>query len=592
MEKRALLAITLSLAIYILYFYFFVPQPINKPNQSKENISKSEKTESIVDDPNRGINQPIIANYSSAPQLPLDIQKLIESQNKRFPQEIPIITDLYEAKISTDRGIITSWTLKNFFLSEGVETSLFSLKFLNKILDSYKRYFSSLFNENEIKSLKIPIDLIQSNEPGEVLRLVNKFESDNQNKHNTELYEANLDSIKLDHSLSKETLSLSYVTPNGLKITKLLTFYNGSYKFDMEVITENLTNYRQTLNYQILLNKGLGNVFQSKAHKYEGPLSWINGEKVKDKPGKGSQVITHEGNIGWTAMTSNYFLTACLPQDQISQVIVQRPPTESGKDVLLINRSTIINLKYPERLLESGSSKKDYYSFYFGPKITQHLKSTNQNLEQAIDYGFFHFLAKPLILLLREFYKIIPNYGLAIILLTVIIKLIFWPLTDKSFRSMKDMQDLQPKLAAIKEKFKNDPTKLNQEIMGMYKQKGVNPFGGCLPLLLQIPVFFALYEGLMVSIEMRSAPFIFWIKDLSAMDPLLITPIIMGITMYIQQKMTPISTDNAQMKMMTYLPLLFTFFFLSFPSGLVLYWLLNNILTIGQHYLILKKCKA
>ena len=157
---------------------------------------------------------------------------------------------------------------------------------------------------------------------------------------------------------------------------------------------------------------------------------------------------------------------------------------------------------------------------------------------------------------------------------------------------MKDMQEVQPKMASLRKKYKDDPKKLNEEVMGLYKKHGVNPMGGCLPLVLQIPVFFALYEGLMVAIEMRGAPFIFWIKDLSIMDPLLITPILMGVTMYIQQKMTPMAGDAAQMKMMTFLPLIFTVFFLGFPSGLVIYWLLNNVLTIGQHYWIMKKMKA
>ena len=209
-----------------------------------------------------------------------------------------------------------------------------------------------------------------------------------------------------------------------------------------------------------------------------------------------------------------------------------------------------------------------------------------------MDYGFFSFLAKPLIWLLNWFYRLIPNYGIAIILLTILIKIAFWPLTDKSFRSMKQMQEMQPKLTALREKYKSDPKKLNEELMAMYKQKGINPMGGCLPLLLQIPVFFALYEGLMVSIELRGAPFLFWIKDLSVMDPLLITPILMGVTMYAQQKMTPMAGDAAQVKMMMMMPLIFTVFFLGFPSGLVIYWLLNNVLTVGQHYLILKKMNA
>jgi len=197
-------------------------------------------------------------------------------------------------------------------------------------------------------------------------------------------------------------------------------------------------------------------------------------------------------------------------------------------------------------------------------------------------------MAKPMLVVLNFVEKYLGNYGLAIILVTIIIKLIFYPLSKHSLKSMRDMQQLQPQLAALKEKYKDDKDKMNKELMGMYKRYKVNPLGGCLPMVLRIPVFIALYEVLYVAIELRHAPLFFWIHDLSAKDPYYITPLIMGATMFLQQKMTPSTMDPNQAKIMLIMPVVFTFMFLSFPSGLVLYWLVNNILTVGQQYYIQK----
>ena len=219
------------------------------------------------------------------------------------------------------------------------------------------------------------------------------------------------------------------------------------------------------------------------------------------------------------------------------------------------------------------------------------MKAQGQGLEKALNLGWFAPIAKPLLYTLKYFYKYTHNYGIAIIIITVIIKILFFPLTHKSYKSMKDMQKLQPKMAELKEKYKDDRDTLNRSIMELYRTHKVNPLGGCLPMIVQIPVFFALYKSLMFSIELRHAPFMLWITDLSAKDPYYITPVIMGVTMFIQQKMTPTSMDPMQAKMMLALPVVFTFMFLNFPSGLVIYWLVNNILTIAQQSYINRSLK-
>jgi YidC/Oxa1 family membrane protein insertase len=225
----------------------------------------------------------------------------------------------------------------------------------------------------------------------------------------------------------------------------------------------------------------------------------------------------------------------------------------------------------------------------FRSKEEGQLKTLGVSAEKLVDFGFFTVVAKPLIWLLKFTNKVTKNFGIDIIILSILIKIIFLPLTQISFKSMKAMQKVQPEMARLKETYKNDKARLQQEIMLLYKRRKINPMSGCLPMVIQIPVFIALYNALQYTIEMRHAPFFLWMKDLAAKDPIYITPLIMGATMVIQQKMTPSAADPAQAKMFMLMPVMFTFLFLNFPSGLVLYWLVNNILSIAHQYYLNKK---
>ncbi|MBI5233265.1 MAG: membrane protein insertase YidC, partial [Deltaproteobacteria bacterium] len=242
-------------------------------------------------------------------------------------------------------------------------------------------------------------------------------------------------------------------------------------------------------------------------------------------------------------------------------------------------------------LLGPGQGQDFRFSAYLGPKLYDMLVSKNMGLEEAIEFGMVDFMAKPLLVVLNFFERFLANYALAIILLTCIIKVAFHPLTKQSLNSMKEMQKISPQVMAVRQKYKGDKEKMNKELMELYKRYKINPLAGCLPIIVQIPVFIALYEVLSVAIELRHAPFMLWIADLSAKDPLYITPILMGGTMFIQQKMTPTTMDPAQAKIMLFMPAIFTVMFLNFPSGLVLYWLVNNIITITQQYYIHKGIK-
>ncbi len=270
-------------------------------------------------------------------------------------------------------------------------------------------------------------------------------------------------------------------------------------------------------------------------------------------------------DVRWTAFENKYFIASFIRKEGGCE---QRAE--------FLNDNLILSMTYPK------DTKVATYLIYLGPKDYDILKSIGYKLSSVIDFGWFDPIAKPLLLIMKWFYKYIPNYGIVIIILTILIKIVFIPLQHKSIESMKQMQKLQPEIERLRKLYKDDKERLNRAIMDLYRQYKVNPFGGCLPVVIQIPVFFALYKVLLYSIELRHAPFMFWIKDLSSKDPYYVTPILMGISMFFQQKITPSVGDPKQAKMMLFLPVVFTIMFLNFPSGLVLYWFVNNLLSIAQ----------
>jgi YidC/Oxa1 family membrane protein insertase len=314
----------------------------------------------------------------------------------------------------------------------------------------------------------------------------------------------------------------------------------------------------------------------------------------KDKEIKEERNLS--GQIGWVAYEDEYFLSAIVPDEQ---------KEGSFKGGLLPSGVLKGTYMTPPISLGSQGQASSRFTLYLGPRELSLLKELGKQLDLAINFGFFDIIARPMLFALRFFNKYVKNYGISIIIITILIKIIFWPLTHKSYKSMKEMQKLQPLMKKIREKYKHDKQQMNKEVMALYKTYKVNPMGGCLPMAIQIPVFIALYNLFGKSIELRHAPFMLWINDLSAPDrlfsfpfeiPLMSPPygipvltLLMGATMYITQKMTPMTMgDPTQAKVMQFLPLFFTFIFINFPSGLVLYWLVNNILQIGQQYRIKK----
>jgi YidC/Oxa1 family membrane protein insertase len=337
--------------------------------------------------------------------------------------------------------------------------------------------------------------------------------------------------------------------------------------------------------------------FSGTAQRYffSGPAVLLDGKLQEVKPKdleKAAQTL--QGNITWVAFEGTYFMTGVIPENQSDQTLK------------LSAEGDMINslLQSPEEVIPAAGRLQYNYQVYFGPKRISTLRAVGHDLERIVNFGWFDKIARPALYLLNFFYGYVGNYGIAIILVTMLIKILFWPIAQKGLKSMKNMQKIQPKMAKLKEKYKNDSARLNQEMMGLYKTYKVNPLGGCLPMILQIPVFFALYKVLLQAIELRHAPFMLWITDLSAPDRLMVgvdipylggipvLTLLMGGSMFLQQRMTPSPADATQAKIMMFLPVIFTFMFLNFASGLVLYWLVNNLLSIAQQYVINKQAAA
>jgi YidC/Oxa1 family membrane protein insertase len=375
-------------------------------------------------------------------------------------------------------------------------------------------------------------------------------------------------------------VSFSATTAGGVVVEKVYTFRGDRYDFDLRLRLTNAGAAPARGIVVLSLVQPWDEEQKSSQFEFVGPATLV-GDKLHtdDVDDLAKEPRAYGKETVWSAFTTKYFLTAAVPLAGAAEK-VRVEKREGAVENILESAS---------RQLAPGESAAFDYLLFFGPRDLDLLKVVDHELARVVDYGFFSPIAKPLLHVLKFFYRFVGNYGVAIILLTVIIKILFWPLTQKSYGSMKAMQKLQPEMQRLRDKYKSDRERMNREIMELYRTNRVNPLGGCLPMLVQIPVFFALYKVLMVSIELRHAPFALWITDLSAKDPYYVTPIIMGATMVIQQKMTPTSMDPVQAKMFMIMPVVFTFLFLNFPSGLVIYWLVNNLLTIVQQYLINRK---
>ena len=541
MENRLLLAFVLSLAVFIGWGYFLAqiqgPLPVKEPGMEEfpeDAQALAPKSKALGSAPS---GLPKSESFQPTTPMPVPIDP--------FPGEevlIQVSTGKTHFVISNRGGVIKQLQLPRFYDDDG------------NIID--------LINNPDHLT---PALALQANDP-EVTAIL-------QNAH----YEPSTTSIVLSEFNPEGRLTLTLNHSSGLQVTRTYVFHFNDYMVEMDTQISAPSMASRNLQYQVLLGPGMGGKISSQTDYivFSGATVFANNERIENPPEDINNTSYFKGDLQWVAFQNKYFGSALIPQQGTKSGLVFKEEDE-----------VFVGLKFES--VQSAASAQ--ILFYGGTKELEILEDKGHHLVRMIDYGWFGnkfaFLVKPLLKVLAFFYNLTGNYGWSIIFMTFCIKILFFPLTHKSFKSMKGMQKVQPYVKIIQERNKDNRQKMNEEMMELYKKHKVNPIGGCLPMLLQIPVFIALYHALFFSIELRGAPFMGWVTDLSVADPYYVFPVLMGATMFLQQKMTPSMGDPMQQKIMMFLPIVFTFLFLTFPAGLVIYWTVNNILTISQQYYI------
>jgi len=542
MEKRAFLAVALSLLVLVLYQAWVSRQygtaPLPPPPAEKKEVPKTDIERPTTTPP----TPPVKPDFKPAE---------IPAAGKIQGKNVRVETDMYGALFTSYGG-----RLKSF---------------------EFKRYRSGVDEKSP------PFEIVPTT-PGVALPLGVQWESSSSVDDSGVVYTIDGGDLNLTGD-AKGTLRFQGRTKTGYVITKNLTFTGSTYEINLAVSVQ--TPEDKTLTPEIELTEKSDHSTLNPDAKFEGLIALVDGKIKREKPDKAGQAQEITGDISWAGFGYTYFLFALVPENSSQNRLLLR---HTGSSLILA-------------LGGAPGAKGDIsrYTLFIGPKDLDTLKSAGKGLEHSIDFGYFAFISIPLVYALQFFHRFSGSYGIDIILLTIVIKILLFPLTQKSMVSMKKMQRLQPQMERLKERYKDDKEKLNKEIMELYRRNSVNPLGGCLPMLLQFPVFIGLYNALGTPIELRHAPFL-WIKDLSRPDwqslpftfagwhlGIPILTILMGASMFLQQWMTPSAGDPNQRKMMLLMPLMFTFMFVTFPAGLTIYWLVNNILSIGQQYWINRK---
>lgn len=397
------------------------------------------------------------------------------------------------------------------------------------------------------------------------------------------LYTSQASAYKISENEDHIQVKLNWNGSSGIAVEKTFTFHKGSYLVDIShEISNNSTNkFSPHAYYQWQRdNKALPGNSAFMMGTYTGPAVYTDKDKFQKVDfsdiEKGKEKYPKQSNDGWMAMLQHYFFSAWLPVGDGQREFYTRKIGE------LFTTGVIV----PVATVEPGAKAITKMKLYAGPQEQDYISQLAPGLDLVVDYGMLTVIAAPLFWIVQMIYKLVQNWGVAIILLTILIKLAFYPLSAKSYRSMAAMRVISPKLQKLKEQYGNDRQRLHQAMMELYKTEKINPLGGCLPVIVQMPVFIALYWVLLYSVEMRQAPFAAWIQDLSAPDPYYVLPIIMGITMIVQTKLNPTPPDPIQAKVMMMMPIVFSIFFFFFPAGLVLYWVVNNVISIAQQWQI------
>jgi YidC/Oxa1 family membrane protein insertase len=537
MEKRLILAIVLSFLVLFGYQALFnkANKPTVKPPVPAEAAPVSPVPGTVGQAPVE--TKPAAAEAKPAP-APAQ-QGAVAAQGET---DVIVETSLYRAVWSNKGGVLKSWVLK-----EHLNSAKQPLELVPALAAETGRFPFSLGLDD-----------------AELTRLLNGS-----------LFDASTPSLDLADGAEGE-LRFVYSDGSSVQAEKTFRFTGGSYALATEV---RVWKNGQPVTASVLWGPGIGNLTAADTKlsfsAARGSAIYTGGKVLRINERRFKPGANTYNFVDWAAYEENYFVAMfALPPQKGQAAFLQE--TAEGRA--------------PSFFLYATEPQMAF----IGPKSVDDLKAFGYNAKKVINFGFFGSIAEILLAAVKFFHKLVPNWGLAIIILTIVIKILFFPLTYSSTKSMAKMADLQPKIKAIKNKYKKAKTdidqrrQMNEEMMRLYKEQGVNPAGGCLPLLIQLPVFWGVFRMLVVAVEFRHAPFALWITDLSVKDPYYVTPILMGITQYISQKMTPTSADPTQAKMMLFMPLIMTWFFKDFQSGLVLYWLMTNVLQIGQQAIMNK----
>ncbi|MFN2362548.1 MAG: membrane protein insertase YidC [Marinobacter sp.] len=473
-------------------------------------------------------------------------------------QLITVRTDVYELKIDRVGG--------------------------NLIESSLLQYDRSLDSK---ESLKI---LTNTNRRTYILEsgLIGRDGIDSKRNNSAPEYNASAAEYELQEGEDSLTVDLTYTTDNDVEVTKQYRFARDSYEIDVHYLINNQSDdvWQANMTGKIVRDQAPDPTAQNSlgiraflgmvVSTPEDPYEKYDFDDLSD------EAVNQSVTNGWLAFLQHYFLAAWVPErDQPAQF----QSTQRGQ-------LHVMGFVYPATQVQPGETAEVSARAYVGPKIIERLENVAPNLDRTVDFGWLFFIALPLFLILDWFHGLVGNWGVAIILLTVLVKAVFFKLSATSYRSMARMRAVAPQLTRLKELYGDDRQRMSQEMMALYKREKINPLGGCLPILVQMPVFISLYWVLFESVQLRHAPFMLWIHDLSVMDPYFILPILMGASMMLQMSLNPTPPDPMQAKIMKMMPLVFTVFFLWFPAGLVLYWLVNNILSISQQWYITRKIEA
>jgi len=468
---------------------------------------------------------------------------------------IKVKTDLLDLVIDLNGGNVISTTMTEY------KTSLGSTESLPLLAKNNIRHYvveSGLFGKDGFDSSK--------NGPNPI-------------------YSSELSSYVLSESADELTVDLNYKNETGVSLIKRYSFKRDDYLINVTYLINNQSNSTWEGNFsgKIVRDKssdpssqssmGMQSFLGMALSSTEKPYEKYDFDDMLEEP------INEQIEGGWVAFIQHYFLSAWIPNSDVTHTYQTR----------VKNGLYLMGFISPATKIEPGETQSVSANLYLGPKIIDRLENAAPKLDLTVDYGWLFFIAYPLFLLLDFLYGLVQNWAVAIILVTVVVKALFFKLSAASYRSMANMRRVGPKLKSLKDQYGDDRQKMSQAMMELYKKEKINPLGGCLPIIVQMPVFIALYWVLLESVQLRHAPFMFWITDLSVKDPFFILPILMGISMFIQMQLNPAPPDPMQAKVMKIMPVMMTVFFLWFPSGLVLYWLVNNILSISQQWVITRQ---